>query len=244
MWEMNVDTARHPQSPLRYKRSSLLNGSLLNPFRSRVPTEQHSRSSTPIRDIRSKYGSRLPNTIIAERREDEHVLISSTSEIFIARLKAEAFFAQFKHAQGAYLDGDLDLCHHRCTELLESSSLHLDTRIETIQLMATITPLATASEHLSAALHLLDLAVTRGGAESHMEALMGLRITTLDIMARLEKEMLRLGPAADKGSTKGGRGNSVRSEANKRMGSYTTKAKMIYRPLVSLLHRSTPLHEF
>ncbi|PBP20885.1 hypothetical protein BUE80_DR008376 [Diplocarpon rosae] len=197
---MDVGTARRPQSPLRYKRSSLLNGSLLNPFRSRVPTEQHSRSNTPIGNIRPKH-------------------------------------------KGAYLDGDVDLCRHRCTGLPGSSSLHLDTRIETIQLMATITPLSIAREYLSAALHLLDLAVTRGGAESHMEALVGLRLTTLDIMARLEQEMLRLGPAADNGRTKAGKSNSGRSEGIKRMGKYTTKAMMIYRPLVSLLHRSMPLRE-
>ncbi|KAI6710072.1 hypothetical protein JHW43_007395 [Diplocarpon mali] len=167
---MNVD--RQPQGPLRHKRSSPRNGSLLNPFRSRITTEQHSKSSTPIGNIRRKFGSRLTETTIAEHREDEHVLVSSTSEIFIARLKTEAFLSQFKRAQGAYLDGDLDLCHHRCIELLDSSSLHLGTRIETIQLIATIAPLATAREHMYAALHLLDLAITRG-AGSHKETLDG-----------------------------------------------------------------------
>lgn len=94
-------------------------------------------------------------------------------------------------AQEAYLDHDLDLCIQRCTELLESASLHLDTRVETLQLLAIITPLDTARKHASTALHLLGLAASRGGNTAHMEVLLGLRITTLDILAKLERNLTR-----------------------------------------------------
>lgn len=55
-------------------------------------------------------------------------------------------------------------------------------------------PLPVAQEHLSDALCLLDLAVERGGiAPSQMQSLLGLRITTLDILARLGKEIVNAG---------------------------------------------------
>jgi len=51
-------------------------------------------------------------------------------------------------------------------------------------------PLPVAQEHLSDALCLLDLAVERGGiAQSQTQALLGLRVTTLDMLGRLEREL-------------------------------------------------------
>ena len=134
--------------------------------------------------------------------------------MFIAKMKSELFLSQFKRvstsstlpliissrtnlthahsrqAQEAYLLNDLSLCRHRCTELLETPALHLDTRIETLQLLATVVPLPVAQEHLSDALCLLDLAVERGGiAPGQMQALLGLRVTTLDMLGRLERDL-------------------------------------------------------
>ncbi|KAH7346783.1 hypothetical protein BKA65DRAFT_585845 [Rhexocercosporidium sp. MPI-PUGE-AT-0058] len=209
---------------LRHKRSSLF-----NPFRSRSSSEHlRQRAAAPI----------IPETV-PEVREGP-ILKSSSSAMFIAKMKSELFLSQFKRAQEAYLTGDLNLCQHRCTELLETPALHLDTRIETLQLLATIVPLPVAQEHLSDALCLLDLAVERGGiAQEQMQALLGLRITTLDILARLGKEIVLVGreeEAAEwkaKGSLRGHR---------RRASKYNLRAKIIYQPLVTQVAVPMPLH--
>ncbi|EKD17717.1 uncharacterized protein L3040_008098 [Drepanopeziza brunnea f. sp. 'multigermtubi'] len=215
--------------------------SLMNAFRSKGPTDQHGRTNSPIETIRPKGILKNPLPSVAEPNNDHvrRVLTSSSSEAFIAKMKSELYLSQFKRAQEAYLERDLDLCIHHCTEILESSSLHLDTRIETLQLLATITPLSKAHEHLSAALRLLDLAAVRGANGEHLQILLGLRITTLDILARVENEIVMFELGVDDSDSQG-RIGSVRFKGAKRMGA---NVKMIYRPLVSLLARSMPLHK-
>ncbi|PVH80306.1 hypothetical protein DL98DRAFT_588635 [Cadophora sp. DSE1049] len=209
--------------PLRHKRSSLR-----NPFRSRKSSDRlRQRAATPTPTI--------PATV-REVREGP-ILKSSSSAIFIAKMKSELFLSQFKRAQEAYLSNDLALCQHRCTELLETPALHLDTRIETLQLLATVVPLPVAQEHLSDALCLLDLAVERGGiAPNQVQALLGLRVTTLDILGRLDREVGKMG-------------REVEAEAWKARGSWRAskkrngaRGKTIHRPLVELVERSMPLH--
>ncbi|KAH9220060.1 hypothetical protein DL95DRAFT_383887 [Leptodontidium sp. 2 PMI_412] len=162
--------------------------------------------------------------------------------MFISKMKSELFLSQFKRAQEAYLDGDLNLCQHRCIELLETPALHLDTRIETLQLLATIVPLPVAQEHLSDALCLLDLAVERGGiAPSQMQSLLGLRITTLDILARLGKEIVNAGREEEELDWKAK--GSLRVH-RRRASKFNVRAKIIYQPLDTQVAQSMPLHQF
>ncbi|KAG4441617.1 hypothetical protein IFR05_002901 [Cadophora sp. M221] len=222
----NTHQAQQTPAPLRHKRSSVL-----NPFRSRSSSEHlRQKTATPT----------IPKTV-PEVREGP-ILKSSSSAMFIAKMKSELFLSQFKRAQEAYLAGDLNLCQHRCTELLETPALHLDTRIETLQLLATIVPLPVAQEHLSDALCLLDLAVERGGiAPSQMQALLGLRITTLDILARLGKAIVQAGREEEtldwkaKGSLRGHR---------RRASKINGRAKVIYQPLDTQVAQSMLLHQF
>ncbi|KAI9046779.1 hypothetical protein LZ554_009516 [Drepanopeziza brunnea f. sp. 'monogermtubi'] len=215
--------------------------SLMNAFRSKAPTDQHARTDLPIGNIHPKGILKNPLPSVAGPNNDRvrRVLTSSSSEAFIAKMSSKLYLSLFKRAQEAYFERDLDLCIHRCSEILESSSLHLDTRIETLQLLATITPLPKAHEHISAALRLLDLATVRGGNGEHLQILLGLRITTLDILARVENEIVMFELGLDDSDGQG-RIGSVRSKGAKRMGA---NVKMIYRPLVSLLARSMPLHK-
>ncbi|KAK0103653.1 hypothetical protein ONS95_005666 [Cadophora gregata] len=220
-------TKQSPPPPLRHRRSVFL-----KPFRSRSSSEQpRQQASTPTPAI--------PATV-REAREGP-ALKSSTSAIFIAKMKSELFLSQFKRAQEAYLSNDLALCRHRCTELLERPALHLDTRIETLQLLATIVSLPVAREHLSDALCLLDLAVERGGiAPGQVQALLGMKITTLDLLGRLEKEFVKIGREEEAEAEGWKMRGSLRGAITKRRNG--AREIMIHQPLVEFVDQSMPLH--
>ncbi|KAL2069950.1 hypothetical protein VTL71DRAFT_14630 [Oculimacula yallundae] len=188
----------------------------------------------------------IPGTVpeIPLVREGPIGLKTSSSAMFIAKMNSDLFLSQFKRAQEAYLTPNLPLCQHRCLELLSTPALHLDTRIETLQLLATISPLSVASEHLADALCLLDLAVERGGlAEAQMQGLLGLRITTLDLVARVEREVERVRKEEGKMDmeewmAEWKKRGSLRGQ---RMSRNVAKT-MLYRPVVMQIKQSMPLH--
>ncbi|CZS96414.1 uncharacterized protein RCO7_04902 [Rhynchosporium graminicola] len=202
---------------LRHKRSSILHR-----IRSRS-TPDYLKHSSPTPTIPEKVPE-VPSV------REGPLLRSSTSAMFIAKMKSELFLSQFKRAQEAYLLGDLSLCQHRCDELLNIPALHLDTRIETLQLLSMVVPLHIAQDHLSDALCLLDLAAERGGiGPAQTQALLGLRITTIDLLARVETEM--------------GRARKEDEAPEWRMQKSSARKRISYQPLIMQVAQSMPLHQ-
>jgi hypothetical protein len=82
------------------------------------------------------------------------------------------------------VNGDLNLCHELCIELINSSNLPTDLKLETIQVMATIVPLDQGLGYLEDGLRIVEDKIR----EEPDELLwLGLLLTTRELIWRIAK---------------------------------------------------------